>query len=178
MTSCEITGRHANDSPQFPALVNDTARNFKIKEVSADKAYSSKDNLKVVAKHGGSPYIPFKTSATGEGGGLWEKMFHYYSLHRDEFMEQYHKRSNVESTFSMIKAKFGGYLRSKADTSQVNEALLKVLSHNICVVIQSMYELGIEPSFAFGTPDSFSPPAIENDNLVNAKEDSDQPTLW
>lgn len=29
----------------------------------------------------------------------------------------------------------------------VNELLCKVLCHNLCVVIQSMYELGVEPLF-------------------------------
>jgi len=62
-------------------------------------------------------------------------------------MAAYHKRSNVESTFSMIKAKFGDRLRSKTKTAQINEALCKVLAHNLCCLIQSVYELGIEPSF-------------------------------
>lgn len=44
---------------------------------------------------------------------------------RDEFLAHYHKRSNVESTFSMIKRKFGDFLRSKTDTAMVNEALAK-----------------------------------------------------
>jgi len=47
----------------------------------------------------------------------------------------------------MIKSKFGDYVRSKEWTAQVNEVLLKVLCHNICVVIQEMYELGISPQF-------------------------------
>ena len=34
---------------------------------------------------------------------------------------------------------------SRADAAQVNELLCKVLCHNLCVLIQSMYELGIEP---------------------------------
>jgi transposase len=42
---------------------------------------------------------------------------------QDQFMEQYHKRSNVESTFSMIKANFGERLRSKTKTAQINEVL-------------------------------------------------------
>ena len=63
-------------------------------------------------------------------------------------MEHYHKRSNVESTFSMIKAKFGHNLRSKSRTAQINEVLCKVLCHNICCVIQSMHELGIEADFS------------------------------
>ena len=55
--------------------------------------------------------------------------------------------SNAETTFSMIKGKFGGSVRSKSPIAQVNEVLCKVLCHNICVLIQSIYELGIEPTF-------------------------------
>ncbi len=78
---------------------------------------------------------------------MWARMYHFYHFNRDAFLVHYHKRSNVESTFAMMKAKFGDRIRSKTDTAQVNEMLLKVLCHNICVVIQSMYELGIEPDF-------------------------------
>jgi transposase len=53
----------------------------------------------------------------------------------------------VETTFSMIKRKFGDSLRSKTETAQVNETLAKVLCHNIVVLIHEMYELGIEPVF-------------------------------
>lgn len=75
-------------------------------------------------------------------------MWHYYNFNRVTFLEHYHKRSNVETTFSMIKAKFGDSVRSKSDVGQVNEALCKVLCHNICVLIQSIHELGIEPCFS------------------------------
>jgi transposase len=62
-------------------------------------------------------------------------------------MSCYHRRSNVETTFSMIKRKFGGRLRSKSHTAQANEVLCKVLCHNLCCLIQSMYELGVEVDF-------------------------------
>jgi len=41
----------------------------------------------------------------------------------------------------------GDSLRSKTETAQINEALCKVLCHNLCCVIQSMYELEIKPEF-------------------------------
>jgi hypothetical protein len=66
---------------------------------------------------------------------------------REEFLAHYHKRSNVESTFSMIKRKFGDSLRSKTETAQVNETLAKVLCHNLVVLIHEMYELGVDPVF-------------------------------
>ena len=64
-----------------------------------------------------------------------------------EFLAHYHKWSNVETAFSMIKAKFGDAVRSKSDVGQLNEVLCKVLCHNICVLIQAIHILGIEPAF-------------------------------
>jgi hypothetical protein len=54
---------------------------------------------------------------------------------------------NVETAFSMIKAKFGDAVRSKSHVGQLNEVLCKVLCHNICVIIQGIYEFGITPTF-------------------------------
>ena len=53
----------------------------------------------------------------------------------------------VETAFSMIKAKFGGAVRSKTPVAQMNEVLVKILCHNICVLIQAMYALGVAPEF-------------------------------
>ena len=47
----------------------------------------------------------------------------------------------------MMKRKFGDSLRSKTDMAMVNEALCKVLCHNIVVLIHEMFELGIDPMF-------------------------------
>jgi hypothetical protein len=55
--------------------------------------------------------------------------------------------SNVESTFSMMKRKFGDGLRSKTNVAMVNETLCKILCHNLVVLIHEMCELGIDPVF-------------------------------
>jgi len=147
VTSVEITGSSANDSPRLAPLARSTAERFTVAEVSADKGYISKRNLAVITGLGATPYIPFKVNTTGEGPELWRKLYHYYMFNQEPLLAHYHKRSNVETTFSMIKAKFGDALRSRTETAQVNEALCKVLCHNICVLVQSIYELGIEPTF-------------------------------
>jgi hypothetical protein len=42
-----------------------------------------------------------------------------------------------------MKRKFSDQIRSKTPTAQINEALLKVLCHNIVCVIHEMNESGI-----------------------------------
>jgi transposase len=66
-------------------------------------------------------------------------MYYYYMFKRDEFLTHYHKRSNVETTFSMVKGKFGDALRSKGTTAQHNGVLCKVLCHNLCCLAASIY---------------------------------------
>ena len=151
VTGVEVTDEFGADNNQFAPLTQRTSDNgFKIKEMSADKAYSSRDNVALIDSLGGVAYIPFRSNASGKPRGkswVWRKMFNYFVYQREEFMGHYHLRSNIETTNFMIKAKFTDLVRSKDKTAQVNEVLLKVLCHNIVVLIQSMFELGIEPSF-------------------------------
>jgi hypothetical protein len=147
VTAVRVLDKDSADSPQFEPLVKETAKSFTISEVSADKAYTSLSHFEQVAGFGGMAYLPFKSNATGAAGGLFEEMFHYFKFKQKEYMDHYHKRSNVESTFSMVKRKFGDSLRSKTETALVNETLCKVLAHNVCVLIQEQHELGIEPVF-------------------------------
>jgi hypothetical protein len=147
VTAVEIHGRDANDSPLLPALAKATARNFAMAEVSADKGYASKMNAEAIQALGATPFIAFRRDHSGQGGGAWAKAFGYFMYRRDDFLAHYHKRSNVESTFSMIKRKFGDSLRSKTDTAMVNETLCKVLCHNLTVLVHEIHELGIEPVF-------------------------------
>ena len=93
-------------------------------------------------------------------------MCHYFTFNQETFYQHYHKRSNVETAFSMIKAKFGGSVRAKTPVAQVNEVLCKVLCHNICVLIQSIYELGLEPVFwTLGTKEAGVPKQFSFDGF-------------
>jgi transposase len=147
VTAVEIQGKHANDSKILPALATATAYNFQMSEVSADKGYASKSNAEAISALGATPFISFASHHRGNGTGAWRKMYHYFQFKREDFLAHYHKRSNVESTFSMMKRKFGDSVRSKTDTAMTNEVLCKVLCHNLVVLIHEMYELGIDPVF-------------------------------
>ena len=148
VTAVEIGNKEDGDCPMFKPLVKATATGFKIEEASADKAYGSHENYDILEEIGATPYIAFKINAAEGNGGLWTKMYHMFQLQKDEFLRHYHQRSNIESTFSMAKRKFGDSVRSKTDIAMKNEVLAKLICHNICCVIQSAYEFGIEPIFA------------------------------
>jgi transposase len=149
ITSAIITEGKANDSPLFTPLLTNTAQFFNVKEITADKGYSSKANLELAKELQIMPYIPFKSNVTGKSGGspIWAEMFKYFTENYMEFAEHYHQRSNVESTFAMIKKKFGDFIRCKTDESQNNEILCKLLVHNITCLIHEIFELKIEVNF-------------------------------
>jgi transposase len=150
VTEVEGTDNTIGDTTMFISLVESTAKRFEMKELSADKAYSSRKNLQFADNVGAQPFIPFKKNAKSWalGAPAWKKMFYYCKLHEKEFMDHYHKRSNIETVFDMVKTKFLHNLRSKDSTALINEMLLKFLCHNICVVIHEMYALGLDPNFA------------------------------
>lgn len=149
ITAVKVTEGQENDCPQLSELVRKTAENFNLQEVSGDKAYNSRENLKVIDSVGAVPYIPFKKNVTGKRGtlGIWGKMYHYFMYKHEDFLQHYHKRSNSETIFHMIKTKFGSDIKSKKQTAQFNEMLIKVLAHNVCVVIQEINELGVRAEF-------------------------------
>ena len=62
-------------------------------------------------------------------------------------MARYHLRSNIESTFSAIKRKFGNAVMSRSEAGMVNEVLCKILCHNLTCLIQEQETLGIVPVF-------------------------------
>jgi hypothetical protein len=80
VTSCLVTDKNAGDSPRFKPLVNQTAENFVMNEVSADKAYSSRNNLKLVQGHAAMPYIDFKEgSKPNPKDATWTRLYHFYA---------------------------------------------------------------------------------------------------
>ena len=78
---------------------------------------------------------------------MFEKAFHFFQFNQEEYMARYHKRSNVESTFSAIKRKFGADVVNRNPVAMVNEVLSKIICHNICCLIHEQENLGVSPAF-------------------------------
>jgi transposase len=148
ITGIEVTDGKANDHTFLIPVVEMTRRNFTVSELSADLAYSSMMHAAYTERHGITNYIPFKENANAANRyyttEVWRRMFHYFNLNRTEFIQHYMKRSNAETTFHMLKSKFGGTLKSKTFQAQKNEALCKVICHNISCLIHAVNEFGIE----------------------------------
>ena len=99
-----------------------------------------------IAEIGAIPYIPFKNNSNPKARGsiIWSRMYDYFLQNNERFMQSYHKRSNIESAFAMIKRKFGNNLKTRRNISQINEILMKCLCHNLSVLVQESFEIGLE----------------------------------
>jgi len=144
--SVSVTKKNVADSKAFEDTIGDKTKYFELEDFVADKAYSSKKILDFLNKLNLNPIIPFKKNVTGRAKGsfIWMRMFKYFKDNEEEFMQRYHKRSNVETCFHMLKKKFGNNIRTKSFNSNVNEIKIRCLCHNICVLIQEMYESNID----------------------------------
>lgn len=60
ITAVTITSGNVADTKLFQPLLKETSKVYEIREVSADKAYSSRVNLQAVSEMGGIAFIPFK----------------------------------------------------------------------------------------------------------------------
>jgi transposase len=141
-----ISEAYSNDSPHFIKLVNQASKSFQVKEVLADAAYSSKENLEfVVERKKANVYIPFKSNAVErKDSEIWNKLLHFYRFNQTEFHEKYKYRSNAENGFSSVKLNFDEQIRAFSDTGQINELLAKIVCHNLIVLVKSTYELNIK----------------------------------
>jgi len=151
------------DCPVLPELLAATAKTFRVREVSADKAYLSKKNLEAIDRVGAVPFIPFKSNSIGMGSKseLWRTMWCLFSLKSEEFRAHYHRRSNVESTMWMIKSKFGAAVRSKLPVAQVNEILAKLVCHNLACIVRAVHEFGIDVNLGGGPVTAPNPTEVQ-----------------
>lgn len=143
IVSIELTDGNVHDQKMFSPLAKDTARNFKIEDFCADKGYLSSLNFELIKLLGGQAYIPFKKNTSGRSSdrsrSYFRSAFRHFKKHKDEYFDHYHKRSNIESCFSMVKRRFGNNVRCKKESSQDNEILCKFLALNICILIQELF---------------------------------------
>jgi len=138
-----ITGWKGSDTKEFKRLIKKLPT---IGKVAGDKAYSSRENCQIVADKKGTPYLCFKSNATGraKGSQAWKISFHAYTNNPEEWMATYHYRSIVEAVFASIKQCWGPDIKSKRGWHKRRELSIKVLAYNIkrTLYIKRAEELG------------------------------------
>jgi hypothetical protein len=150
VTATVVTPSIEADANQFPSLLEITSRNFRALQVAGDGAYYSKNNIMLVTRIGGVPYFLIRKPLLPGGG--WEPsacnmVLYLYAKDRARFYKNYYKRNNVETAFSMIRACLGTNLRSTSKIAQYNEAICKVICHNLRVLCRAIHEENISPNF-------------------------------
>jgi len=148
VVSVEVTEGTQHESPYFKVLLRDAAKRFSIKEICADSGYLSRENCNISQELNIEPFIlPKKNSiALAKGSQAWHKMIRLWKDNLEVFKEHYHRRSNIETVFSMIKKKFRHYVRSKDDIAKINEILCLICCHNACVLAEALlaYDLKLD----------------------------------
>jgi transposase len=99
----------------------------------ADSAYLSRRNCNLIAKKGRVPYIkPKKNSRVkAKGSQAWRSMIKLFKEDEDAFKKRYHRRSLVESVYSVLKTVFGNHLSSRRRKIQRRELMCRILAYNI-----------------------------------------------
>ena len=121
------------DINQFEKTLTPAIRCYTIKHILADAGYDSESNHRfarethnirstIPPKHGRPTTKPFR----GKYHRLMQRRFNRKS---------YGQRWQVETVFSMIKRNQGDVLRARTYWSQNREMLLKVLTHNIGIIL-------------------------------------------
>ena len=92
VTSAVVTPR--SDDSQLPGLLTRTRVHHDVRELSADKAYSTHDNHDVLESFDVAAYIPFKDNAVvNPKSPEWSRHLCEFLLHQERFLPHYHRRS-------------------------------------------------------------------------------------
>jgi hypothetical protein len=124
------------DSPLFVELVGKVPGSLGV--VCGDTAYASRRNAQYVEDRGGRPYLKPRADATARARGhpAWRRMVLEYRRHRKGWERVLHERCNGEATNSAFNRLWGSWLYSRRGWNQQREVGLKVVAHNICLLLR------------------------------------------
>jgi hypothetical protein len=139
-----LTSPRKGDSPLFVELVGKVPG--ELGAVCADTAYCSRHNAQSVVDLGGTPFLKPRKDATALAKGYpgYRRMILHYKRKRSGFERVYHERSNGESTNSSFKRLWGSRLYSRKRWNQCREVGLKVVAHNLCLLLRFRVRVKLE----------------------------------
>lgn len=112
-----------------------------------DAAYMAWYNVKAVEDVGGNPYFDWPKGVTGKTRPIIRRLYSKFLSDQEEYWRRYHQRSLAETGISMLKTRFGHYLRSRVPHAQYAESMLRAICHNVACLVMAVQELHIEPKY-------------------------------
>jgi transposase len=145
----DIRTNRGCDNVIFRSHVKRIGKRFDIEDWTGDKYYLSRENCDAVAEIGAFPWFKPKsnTTARAKGSVAWKKMVHTFQDDPDFANKKYHQRSNVESTISAKKRKFGSSVKSRLPVAQVNEEYISWVGFNFSLLPRALLEFNVQPYF-------------------------------
>lgn len=128
-----VTRGPSNDSPQFPDAITEAATHVPFDRVLADAAYDGEHHHRLCRETLGirSTVIPLNKRSAGKQE---PKTKYRRQMHRRFHRRIYGQRWHVESAFSQHKRRLGSALTARSDTTQLQEASLRVITHNLMIL--------------------------------------------
>lgn len=147
ITSIRLEKRKSVVNKDFLSVLKESAQLGKINFVAADKGYDAhKHHQTIIQELKAKSLIKLKNINTKRRS--WKKSWR--KIAKKQFDEKlYHQRSKIETIFSVIKRKYGSYVKAKTDITQLQEGMQKTITYNIdrlCKII-SLKNTGFHQSF-------------------------------
>jgi len=131
-----------------PLLETAVGLDFNIRAVAADRGYISKENFHFIHSLGAEAQITFKRNNRKSKNGfdpVWDANLERFRMMQRLRLTPEHMRILIEAVNWMIKSRFGRHVRGITETAQFNEALLKVICHNLTRLNQ--YDVGLDDKY-------------------------------
>lgn len=144
----EITEEKTGDSAKFRELVKQSKENLecngnRISQANADGAFDSNDNFQFCENLKIQPAIKIRRSTRGENPPKYRGKYprkkyrnEYYELGYKRWRDkhEYGKRWHSEIPHSVVKRKFGEFVRASKKENMLHEAAMKYLFYNIMIL--------------------------------------------
>jgi len=146
VSACMLESGPINDAPRLKPLASETLAMHKAESMQFDANFLSRENVQWLVEHGVEPYImPKKNCSLRARGCLaYHRMLWNAVTDPQNFLWNYHMRSNVESVNSSIKRFFVKPLRRRELAGRNTEVLARIVLHNFMQLIVAHYEGRVE----------------------------------
>lgn len=151
VTAARADSIYVAEQRYFEVLLGETIElGFRVEAISADKNYCTKANVRWAKDRGVQTYITVKKNARKSkknSDPAWDENYERAKSEDQEVRLKFHKRNRVESVNSTVKWKYEEDVLSKSPAARYNEALCKVICHNLIVLIRYRRRLGAPLNF-------------------------------